>query len=258
MRKPLPTFLKERFRAEMYANCKNPSGDPSLRDSVLGCGSHDRVCNCQTLFSCMQRHGDFGFDYSQFKHNIEEIIVDDREPLHQYLADPKTVWHEGKGLYIWSDAMGVGKTTLAHLVVRQLYSWRYLARQPGDYRAWYMLSGEFADRAHWKGRDGFLEKYDWGNDRVEDLDLFGVDLFVLDELGRENRDDRRTQSGRYMMEHLLRERQNRVTIMVSHHPPKEVTNMYGEHVASMMARSMATVNVSVKNGDRRRPDSSPF
>lgn len=251
--------IKLQWKAEVYAACR-ASGHPD-------------TCDCKSLTSCVTRHGDFGFSTEMFCHAIEDIILEDRGPLDRYLADPWRVWREGRGLYIWGVDIGIGKTTLAHLVVRHLYRWLFLSGSPNHaasstfpfsdfasamldgYRGWYMLSGDMADRAHWKGRDGFVEDfYDWYTEEEKKVDVFTSAMLVIDELGRENRDSKqRTEAGREMLEQMLRERQNAraITILVGHDSPDLIVSRYGRHIESLMAR-MTIVQVSIRNRDRRR------
>jgi len=274
VKREISPSLKFEWKAELLGACKNPSGYPAI-DEKTGCqfhyGTNDplRECECLILFSCMHRHADFGFDPTLFRHDIETILVDDRGPLDRYLTSPERVWREGRGMYIWGEDIGIGKTTLAHLVVRHLYRWLYRSSVPNgpaewsslataihnDYLAWYMLSGDVADRAHWKGRDGFREVLaNWSEGDSREIDILTANLLCIDELGRENRDERRAASGREMMEQMLRERRNGrgVTILIGHDSPDQFRQRHGDHIESLMA-NMSIVKVSSANGDRRRP-----
>lgn len=274
MRRQINPAIKDGWKAELLAACKNPSGFPEI-DRQNGCqyryrsSEPPRECECLTLYSCMQRHADFGFNPDLFRHNIEDIILVDRGPLDRYLVDPERVWRENRGLYIWAEQIGVGKTTLAHLVVRHLYRWLHqhsYSNAPGgrfplaasihsDYLAWYLLAGDVSDRANYRGRDGFIETLaNWSEGEERKIDILLANMLVIDELGRENRDDRRATAGREMLEQILRERRGirAVTILVGHDPPGRIGERYGEHIESLMG-NMSIVEVSDKNGDRRRP-----
>lgn len=260
MRKAMTEAAKQQLRTELLAGCRGPTGYPQIHPRT-GCqyasGQPPRKCECLALYSCIQRHADYGFDPALFHHDLDAIILEDPAPLDRYLADPARVWHDGLGCYIWGASIGIGKTTVAHQIVRRLYCWLLDAALASghpafeDYRAWYMLSGDMADRAHWKGRDGFVET--WINSHGEDypIDIFTVQLLVLDELGRENRDARRSTAGREMLEQMLRERHGKITILAGHDPPDMIGQRYGEHVESLVA-GMTIVQVSERNGDRRR------
>jgi len=263
MRRELPGALKAEMKANLLAGCQRRTGydrvDPNKGCSQGGPNTLPRACECLAVYSCMQRHGDFGFDPDLFRYNIEDIIVDDRGHLDRYLADPARVWREGLGCYVWGDEIGIGKTTMVHQIVRRLYRHLFATKEHpfSRYRAWYLLAGDLADRAHWKGRDGFLDEWITDEGDAYDVDIFGVDLLVVDELGREARDERRSAAGREMLEQMLRERRGRVTILAGHDPPDMIERRYGEHVASLMSRT-AIVHVSSQNGDRRRAVGSKF
>lgn len=261
MRKPIPILVKEQMRRDVIASCRNPTGFPNAKHPENGCGVNPecvigdalRECACFDLFRCMHKHGDYGFNPQMFRHSIEDLQFHDRSVLDGYLKDPKVAW-AGKGLYIHSSgSIGCGKTTLAHLVTRYLYAWKDKHAR-GDYHAWYMLSHEFADRS-WRGRDGFKEQIQW-SDSIEDIDLWSVDLFVLDEFGREGAyDERKVAAGRSLFESFLRERAYRPTIIVSHIAPKDVGRMMGDQTVSLLS-DMAVVELVGE--DRRGAKRSPF
>jgi len=276
--RPLDHALKARIKADIIAACNNPTGYPDKRDAESGC-QYDfryraepglpfmvpdenfgpRECACLLLFSVVQRHADFNFrDYRLFRLGLEgaEFAPGSKEVLDRYLADPEAAWH-GKGLFIWGKQIGCGKTTVAHQVVRRLYEWAWRAKRiGGDYRAWYMLASDFADRA-WRGRDGFKETMHWGDEYGdEEMDLWDVPgPFVLDEFGRDDHDERKLKASRTLLESFLRHRQVLPTIIVSHLPPPAVKDAVSEQAISLLS-TFAVVEVA--GGDRRCLEGSPF
>lgn len=265
---------RDRIRERLITECQQQTGFTGPKHPIHGCSQRwtnrqvgetpgfeipylERAdCRCLELFMVMHRHADFGFDAELFSHRLEDVKLVDRQPLDDYLADPKQAW-EGRGLFIFGGGIGCGKTTLAHLVTKQLYLWgrnnRYVA---GGYKTWYMLASEFAERA-WRGRDGFKQKFTWGGEFGEtEVDLWDVaGVVVLDELGREDRNDAKTKAGRSALEALLRDRSRLPTIVVSHIAPPDASSALSPQIASLLSRMTV---VEVTGGDRRAITGNPF
>ena len=262
------------MRWRLISECKEQTGFAGIKDPEFGCSRRrgfkrtpsvpfpipvmeQAKCKCLQLFGVMHRHAEFGFNPEMFLHDIDDIALADRKPLDDYLSNPKDAW-QGRGLFIFgNNNIGTGKTTLAHLVTKSLYIWgEENGFVSGTYKTWYMLSSEFADRA-WKGRDGFKEVFNWGGEYGEQtIDLWSVTgIVVLDELGREDHDDRKTKSGRAMLEFLLRDRFSLPTIIVSHIIPANASKILSSQAVSLLSK-MAVVEVV--GDDRRVPDGRPF
>lgn len=281
MRKPIPIDVKHRMRDDLITNCKNPTGFPERKTLASGCGGYEemlvrrldgaigrgssvpRECRCWATFSCMQKHGDWGFDPKLFLHNIEDLRFGDRKALDAVVKEIPSLWDRGGGLYIHGRSIGCGKTTLAHLLVKRIYDFGANVHvsggmaMSGGYKAWYMLAHEFCDRA-WKGRDGFQEQIDWGGDGVEEINLTHVRVFVLDEFGRDGlADERKTKAGRGFFEPFLRERTaaGLITIIVSHLPPASVRRVVDEPALSLLSQTHV---IEVIGEDRRHTEKSPF
>lgn len=257
------------MRKFLIESCSNQVV-PGNRDARNGCRQlgDPRACRCLDIVSAINYHAGFGFDISfpplnRFCYEVDGMRVaqDSRAVLDQYVLHPERAWR-GRGLYVWSDDFGQGKTSLAHIVTRELYWWarrhdyeidhgeRYrharvsevpakIIREP--YCPWLCRMPEFAERA-FRGRSAFVDEADWFGNGVEPIDFWTVrGIVVIDEFGRVS--ERNTELARDSLEQFLRQRQGLPTIICGHVSPLELKGHCTAGMISLLNEAFDVVEV---------------
>lgn len=195
----------------------------------------------------------------------KRIDVHDPEKLREYLdgprdadpkdAGPRDAFDHAIGLFVCGAGTGIGKTVVGTLAVAELLRWgRDQGRIPISYRGCrFMNTIEFHDLA-WRGRDAFHDVVHGDADFPEDesVDAWSVDLFMLDEIGREASSSEKTLRGREAQEMFLRHRQTirRPTIVCGAMSSRQqVGDKLGAQTASLLRDT--TVEVQVIGDDLR-------
>lgn len=150
-----------------------------------------------------------------------------KEKVGKYLSSLSKMMDEGIGLYLWSTENSTGKTAIAVLAIKQ-------ALRMGK-TAFFEESGML--------KQALMAKAEFDENTSLEQRILGVDLLVIDDLGKEYR----TSSGfaENQLETIVRARVQRLktTIMTSNVHPKELKKLYSEDFSALMRESMIQLNV---------------
>ena len=153
--------------------------------------------------------------------------------VKKYINNLDFAFDNNVGLFFFG-ANGVGKSTLASLIIREAYRWRYRCKRCTftDYVNELSKTWEAPKIGH------------WGEDDAESLfyhNYKAVDFLVIEELGKENLNDMMIRS----LEDLLRYREERglPTIICSNLDTKLLEDRYGASVFSLLVGNFQPIKV---------------
>ena len=151
----------------------------------------------------------------------------------KYINNLDFAFDNNVGLYLYG-ANGVGKSTMASLIIREAYRWRYKCKRCTfvEYINELSKTWEAPKIGH------------WGEDDAESLfylNYKAVDFLVIEELGKENLNDMMIRS----LEDLLRYREERglPTIICSNLDTKLLEDRYGASVFSLLVGNFQPIQV---------------
>lgn len=168
------------------------------------------------------------------RENLEEV----KEFVVNYISHIDENFSNNKGIY-FCGANGVGKTTLACIIVREAYRHRYTAKRVtlSEYVKKYtdMWGAKSPDEKE-SLESSFYNRYK------------AVEFLVLEELGKEMD----TKAVRPILEDLLRYREDEglVTIYCTNLSPKQLKEIYGNSIYSLIHGN--TLPVTINERDRRK------
>lgn len=198
-----------------------------------------QTCECLIEFRARHRLILGGFSPELLKQDFSAvgksiIINKGSEDLGLYVKNPATVLDSGLCLYIASRRAGVGKTTLSHIVVKEIA--KYFSREENYRRGvtyQFMEVGQFFDLALRSKSDPLYKEFavSWSSD-----------IFVLDDLGNEDRTQRWTQEyTKKMLQDFFRHRTRKrlPLILTSNVVPVDLEVMYDQYILSLLEISPA-------------------
>ena len=167
---------------------------------------------------------------------LEDLEVEDKIKQYVlcYTEHLDKVYQEGKGIYFFGNN-GVGKTTLACMILKECYTYRYTCR-----RITFMDYVSLYTRA-------------WGDSEVkqeveEEINkIKSREFLCIEEIGKEND----TKVAVNVLEDLLRYREDNSlpTIICTNLSPKVIKERYGNSIYSLMKGNCVPIKVS---GEDRR------
>lgn len=168
---------------------------------------------------------------------LEDLEVEDKikQYVLGYVEHLDKVYKEGKGIYFFGNN-GVGKTTLACMILKECYTYRYTCK-----RITFMDYVSLYTRA-------------WGDSEVkqeveEEINkIKSREFLCIEEIGKEND----TKVAVNVLEDLLRYREDNSlpTIICTNLSPKAVKERYGNSIYSLMKGNCVPIKVSGE--DKRR------
>ena len=161
---------------------------------------------------------------------IKDLEVDNKvkQYITTYIENLDTNLKEGRGLYLYGSN-GVGKTTLACMIIKECYTFRYTCK-----RITFMEYISLYTRA-------------WGDSELkQDVEeevkkIKDKEFLCLEEIGKEND----TKIAINVLEDLLRYREDNglPTIICTNLTPKAVQERYGNSIYSLLKGNCVPVKV---------------
>ena len=168
--------------------------------------------------------------------SLEDFDVEDKRKQYvtTYIEHLDRVYKEGKGIYFFGKN-GVGKTTLACMILKECYTYRYTCK-----RITFMDYVSLYTRA-------------WGDSEAkpeveEEINkIKSREFLCIEEIGKEND----TKVAVNVLEDLLRYREDNSlpTIICTNLSPKAVKERYGNSIYSLMKGNCVPIKVT---GEDRR------
>lgn len=157
-----------------------------------------------------------------------------RDFCEDYVENVEVNIEEGRGIFFYGSN-GVGKSFLSCIILKEVYRHRYSCRRVtfSQYISAYTESwGATKDEKDVSNQD-LLDKYK------------GVEFLVLEEIGKEI-DSKIAKS---ILEDLLRYREEHglVTFICSNITPKEIAEIYGASIMSIIKGSMTPIKIVGKD-----------
>lgn len=162
---------------------------------------------------------------------LEDLEVEDKikQYVLRYTEHLDKVYKEGKGIYFFGKN-GVGKTTLACMILKECYTYRYTCK-----RITFMDYVSLYTRA-------------WGDSEVkqeveEEINkIKSREFLCIEEIGKEND----TKVAVNVLEDLLRYREDNSlpTIICTNLSPKVIKERYGNSIYSLMRGNCVPVKVT--------------
>ena len=151
--------------------------------------------------------------------------------LNTYRIRMPTILERGYGLYLWSEAYGTGKTSIAVCLLKAAMHRRY--------------SALFIDAPSLKGVLAKDTPFDEGASWSQRL--MDVDLLVIDDLGKEYQSG--SGFGEKAVENLIRERiqHNKSTIITGNLRPEALAKTYSTSLLSLFQETMAPLEITGYN-----------
>ena len=167
---------------------------------------------------------------------VEDLEVDNnvKNYVTNYIKTLDSNYKEGKGLYFYGNN-GVGKTTLACMILKECYTYRYTCK-----RITFMDYVSLYTRA-------------WGDNEMkqeveeEIKKLKSKEFLCIEEIGKEND----TKVAVNVLEDLLRYREDNSlpTIICTNLSPRVIKERYGNSIYSLMKGNCVPIKVT---GEDRR------
>lgn len=162
---------------------------------------------------------------------LEDLEVEDKikQYVLRYTEHLDKVYREGKGIYFFGNN-GVGKTTLACMILKECYTYRYTCK-----RITFMDYVSLYTRA-------------WGDSEVkqeveEEINkIKSREFLCIEEIGKEND----TKVAVNVLEDLLRYREDNSlpTIICTNLSPKVIKERYGNSIYSLMKGNCVPIKVT--------------
>ena len=157
-----------------------------------------------------------------------------RDFCEDYVENIEVNIEEGRGIFFYGSN-GVGKSFLSCIILKEVYRHRYSCRRVtfSQYISAYTESwGATKDEKDVSNQD-LLDKYK------------GVEFLVLEELGKEID----SKIAKPILEDLLRYREEHglVTFICSNITPKEIAEIYGASIMSIIKGSMTPIKIVGKD-----------
>ena len=162
---------------------------------------------------------------------LEDLEVEDKikQYVLRYTEHLDKVYKEGKGIYFFGNN-GVGKTTLACMILKECYTYRYTCK-----RITFMDYVSLYTRA-------------WGDSEAkqeveEEINkIKSREFLCLEEIGKEND----TKVAVNVLEDLLRYREDNSlpTIICTNLSPKVIKERYGNSIYSLMKGNCVPIKVT--------------
>ena len=161
---------------------------------------------------------------------VEDLEVDNniKNYVTKYIKTLDVNYKEGKGLYFYGNN-GVGKTTLACMILKECYTYRYTCK-----RITFMDYVSLYTRA-------------WGDNEMkqeveeEIKKLKSKEFLCIEEIGKEND----TKVAVNVLEDLLRYREDNglPTIICTNLTPKAIQERYGNSIYSLLKGNCVPIKV---------------
>lgn len=169
-----------------------------------------------------------------FKDYGNQDLKDVREFCEDYVENVEVNVEEGRGIFFYGSN-GVGKSFLSCIILKEMYRHRYSCRRVtfSQYISAYTESwGATKDEKDVSNQD-LLDKYK------------GVEFLVLEEIGKEID----SKIAKPILEDLLRYREEHglVTFICSNITPKEISEIYGASIMSIIKGSMTPIKIVGKD-----------
>ena len=162
---------------------------------------------------------------------LEDLEVEDKikQYVLRYTEHLDKVYKEGKGIYFFGNN-GVGKTTLACMILKECYTYRYTCK-----RITFMDYVSLYTRA-------------WGDSEVkqeveEEINkIKSREFLCIEEIGKEND----TKVAVNVLEDLLRYREDNSlpTIICTNLSPKAIKERYGNSIYSLLKGNCVPIKVT--------------
>lgn len=157
-----------------------------------------------------------------------------RDFCEDYVKNIEVNIEEGRGIFFYGSN-GVGKSFLSCIILKEVYRHRYSCRRVtfSQYISAYTESwGATKDEKDVSNQD-LLDKYK------------GVEFLVLEEIGKEID----SKIAKPILEDLLRYREEHglVTFICSNITPKEIAEIYGASIMSIIKGSMTPIKIVGKD-----------
>ena len=162
---------------------------------------------------------------------LEDLEVEDKikQYVLGYVEHLDKVYKEGKGIYFFGNN-GVGKTTLACMILKECYTYRYTCK-----RITFMDYVSLYTRA-------------WGDNEVkqeveEEINkIKSREFLCIEEIGKEND----TKVAVNVLEDLLRYREDNSlpTIICTNLSPKAIKERYGNSIYSLLKGNCVPIKVT--------------
>ena len=157
-----------------------------------------------------------------------------RDFCEDYVENVEVNIEEGRGIFFYGSN-GVGKSFLSCIILKEVYRHRYSCRRVtfSQYISAYTESwGATKDEKDVSNQD-LLDKYK------------GVEFLVLEEIGKEID----SKIAKPILEDLLRYREEHglVTFICSNITPKEISEIYGASIMSIIKGSMTPIKIVGKD-----------
>ncbi|MBS7252262.1 MAG: hypothetical protein KIH08_16995 [Candidatus Freyarchaeota archaeon] len=234
----------ERVKGELVGRCVRCGGVGFVGGEVCGCMLEYRIWN-----RLLGRGFSEEFLRLSFDEVLQNIQLDEagRNVVSWFISNFEKVYERGLSLYIHGKGVGVGKTSLAVVLVKEYLRWALHK----DYK--WDACGVYSDI------ESFLDRY-IARERGEVDESWDAMVFVLDEFGREVKVDKGKDWLIRGVERFLRYRlyNRKSTIIVSNLSPGELFSAYGEIICSLIGvvggvvSGIAYKDVLVKGVDLRR------
>lgn len=175
------------------------------------------------------------FTLSDFKTNGEEDLIELKKYMQHYLDNIQENFSNNKGLFLYGSN-GVGKTTLASLIVKEAYINRFTSKRctlmeyiKAYTNIWNAVNNE--------ERQNLEEKFY--------SDFKSVEFLVLEELGKETD----TKVVAPILEDCLRYREDKglVTIFCSNVDTDILGKKYGNSILSLIMGNTTKISIVVKD-----------
>ena len=210
-------------------------------DGTLVLDGVEWTCNCHDQLQRYKHYLNAGIgatyqflSWDDFKGNQDAL-----EWVVKWVNDVDEQVEVGRGLFIWSQTNGTGKTFAAALALKECVVKGYRSYMTTFQN---MLSSM---KSGWKDAD-----YDrWYRNKID-----SAQVLLIDDVGKEMMEvsNFNNDFAKQTMDSLLRTRtqQGRPTLFTSNYSPSELTQYYGKAVVSLLNENTCSVNMS---GDDYRP-----
>lgn len=247
----------DRIRQKIISNCVRCGGTGFMGDKICSCNEEFRVYNRLLLRGFPEEY--LFLDEQEVFKNIK-LSDEDLLVLDWYFKNLDKVLLRGLSLYIYSEKIGIGKTSLAICIAKVISRWCLSEENyMWDFSAFYLDINDFIELIK-NNKDKGKEKE--GDELIDLRDIEKIKqakLVIIDEFGREslfgNKEWILVEIERFLR---FRIANNFITILCSNVSPSKLSAVYGERLASLVGitgkETIGIVyrSIELKGSDLRR------